>query len=174
MSRAIGWMLAVGVCALAASCLSCGSPVHDQQVAEMGPEPPGEHPGPLHRAGQPCLVCHGWLGPSHTEFAVAGTVYKAINDKTGVDGAIVIFTTPDQNSIAVQTNAVGNFYVVKDRWPLSFPYQVQVQYPKLPNNMKMASPISRDGACNDCHADPAGPARFGHIYLVADVADFPQ
>ena len=53
-------------------------PVHDEQVAALGPEPAGESPGPLHRPGQPCLVCHGGLGPAHQSFSVAGTVFAIV------------------------------------------------------------------------------------------------
>jgi hypothetical protein len=158
----------------AASFFSCGSPVHDDMVTALGPEPAGEHSGPLHRAGQPCLTCHGSLGPSHTEFAVAGTVYRAIDDMTPVSGAIVTFSTLDNDAVAVQTNAAGNFYVTKSKFPLAYPLHVSISYTGLASDVIMASRIGRDGSCADCHADPANRERFGHIYLVANAADWPK
>ena len=51
-------------------------PVHDDAIAALGPETPGVRRGPLHRPGQPCLLCHdGALGDPQ-EFAVAGTVFQ--------------------------------------------------------------------------------------------------
>lgn len=164
----------------AASFLSCGSPVHDEQVAALGPEAPGEHPGPLHRGGQPCLTCHGSFGPSHTGFAIAGTVFRAGDDKTPVEGAYVTFTTLENDSVAVQTNSAGNFFVTQDKWPLHFPLHVNVTYDYTDKTgapqhiqMLMASRIDRDGSCGDCHRDPASPQSFGHIYLSAAAADLP-
>ena len=53
------------------------NPVHDNEVAALGPEDPSVPPGPDHRPGQPCLVCHGGSGPASAQFAVGGTVYAA-------------------------------------------------------------------------------------------------
>lgn len=156
------------------SFLSCGSPVHDDAVAALGEDPSGEHEGPLHRAGQPCLTCHGELGPAKPEFAIAGTVYKAIDDRTGVEGAIVTFSTLDNDAVAVQTNAVGSFYVSKSKFPLRFPLHVSISYPGLPGEVIMASRIGRAGSCADCHSDPSSREQFGHIYLVATAAEWPK
>ncbi len=180
MSRQILTTLAAAAAAF--SFLSCGSPVHDDLVASLGPEPNGEHSGPLHRAGQPCLTCHSSLGPSHTEFAVAGTIYKSVDDMSPMVGVKVIFAPLDgTDSIAVQTNAVGNFYITKAKFPLAYPLHVSVAYDYVDSAGKpqeyvaqMASRIGRDGSCADCHADPAGQARFGHVYITAAAADFPK
>src|ERR1700683_3328645 len=58
--RLVGWVgLAMLVGALMVGC----NPVLDDAIADLGPEKPGVHPGPLHRPGQPCLLCHdGALG----------------------------------------------------------------------------------------------------------------
>jgi hypothetical protein len=164
------------------SSLSCGSPVHDDQVAALGPDPSGEHTGPLHRPGQPCLTCHGSFGPSHTEFAIAGTVYRAIDDKTPVAGAIVTLSPLDgSDAVGIQTNSAGNFYVTPSKFTLKFPLHVTVSYdytdaagnPKR-IDAQMASRISRDGSCADCHKDPASRESFGHIYIVAAATDWPN
>jgi hypothetical protein len=165
------WLVALGTSVIAL--VSCGSPVHDNERASLGPEDPNVHTGPLHRPGQPCLTCHGSLGPNSPEFSLAGTVFKSIDDKTGVAGAIVTFTTLDNDQVAVQTNAAGNFYIQKSKWDPNFPLHVSVSYPGIPDAI-MASRIGRDGSCGDCHGDPASPQTVGHIYLVANSADFPK
>src|SRR5450432_160855 len=50
------------VCAL----VGCGDPVHDTAVSALGPEAPGVPKGPLHRPGQPCVLCHGPQGSATT------------------------------------------------------------------------------------------------------------
>ena len=64
------------VAAASGGVLSCYDPVHDQEVAALGGEAPGVSPGPTHRPGQPCNVCHGGVGPANLRFSVAGTVYQ--------------------------------------------------------------------------------------------------
>src|SRR4051794_4421968 len=61
--------------------VSCGDPVSDARIAALGPEDPGVPPGPLHRPGQPCVVCHSRQGPA-SPFLVAGTVYSERGSKT--------------------------------------------------------------------------------------------
>lgn len=161
-------------CAFAAAAASCGSPVHDDAVAAMGEDPTGEHPGPTHRAGQSCLVCHGWLGPASPEFSVAGTVFKALDEKTGVAGAHVILTSADGSAVQMETNSAGNFYVRKEKWVPKYPMLVTVQYGSIEN--RMLSPVGRDGSCGDCHAQDATGDRSHppYIYVTASAADFPQ
>lgn len=161
-------------CAIAAVAASCGSPVHDDAVAAMGEDPTGQHPGPLHRGGQSCLVCHGWLGPANPEFSVAGTVFKALDDKTGVGGAEVYLTSADGSTVMLTTNAAGNFYVRKEKYVPKYPMLVTVKYGSIEN--RMLSSVGRDGSCGDCHAQDATGDRTHppYIYLVASAADFPK
>src|SRR5690348_913971 len=63
---------------------SCSDPVHSDEVAALGPEADGVRPGPLHRAGQPCMTCHGGSGPAGAVFAVAGTVFKTADAREGI------------------------------------------------------------------------------------------
>ena len=60
---------------LAAAVVACVDESHELQVQALGGEAPGVSPGPLHRPGQPCLVCHGEPGPASHKFVMAGTVY---------------------------------------------------------------------------------------------------
>ena len=43
---------------------ACVDETHELQVQALGGEAPGVPKGPLHRPGQPCLVCHGEAGPA--------------------------------------------------------------------------------------------------------------
>ena len=58
--------------------LSC-DPVHDDAVSALGGETPGIPRGPLHRPGQPCLVCHDGASGDPAAFSMAGTVFLDAN-----------------------------------------------------------------------------------------------
>ena len=101
------------------------------QIAALGPEDPNEPPGPNHRAGQPCVLCHSEGGPaSATPFAVAGTIYetRALNSP-GAEGSVVDFidrggTAPRRRP---RTGASGNFFVLASDWPERvYPFSVRL------------------------------------------------
>src|SRR6202020_2306636 len=99
--------------ALAGACDA--NPVHDNEVAALGPEPTGS-PGPDHRPGQPCLVCHGGSGPASLQFAVAGTVYQAQSGAAvGQNGAVVSLNDTNGVTATATTNSVGNFWVLESQ-----------------------------------------------------------
>lgn len=87
------WLASFAGAAVVAAIAGCSTdPVHDAEVAALGPEVPGM-PKSLyeyHRAGQPCLVCHGGEGPAHTQFSFGGTVFAgpfsctSTNNTTGL------------------------------------------------------------------------------------------
>jgi hypothetical protein len=142
----------------------CTDPVRDAEIAALGPEAPGESPGPEHRPGQPCLHCHTKGGPAENKpFAIAGTVYET--DQPGSQGADGIFVQFVDSAGGgpreiPQTGASGNFYVPLQDWPdLKYPLRVGL-YEELngPPTVIMKSLISREGSCNYCHrpniADP--------------------
>lgn len=159
--------------ALAAVAAACGSPVHDDAVAAMGEDPTGEEHGPLHRAGQSCLVCHGWLGPVSPEFSVAGTVFKALDDRTGAAGVQVYLTSANGEEIYVTTNSAGNFYVRASKWKPTYPMKVRIVYGGVEN--RMLSHVGRDGSCGDCHSQGQGDSTHPpFVYVVATAADFPK
>ena len=65
--------------------LSCTDPVLDDQIEALGPET--GNPGPTHRPGQPCVLCHSQLGPaSDSVFLLAGTVYDSPTRITPLGG----------------------------------------------------------------------------------------
>ena len=80
--------------ALASPCsCSCTDPVRDQQIERLGGEDPRVPPGPEHRPGQPCVLCHSDGGPaSDLKFAIAGTIFETSSpESNGAEGVKVFF-----------------------------------------------------------------------------------
>jgi hypothetical protein len=158
--------LLLAVAAGAASTLfGCVDEVHNEDVAALGPEQPGVPPGPLHRPGQPCLTCHGGSGPAKVQFSVGGTVYETEGQTTPSVGSQVLIEDIDGNLwTTAPTNAAGNFFVLLSDFAPHYPTQPTV----IPENgtvsITMATHVSRDGSCADCHSNPAGPSSAGPVY----------
>jgi hypothetical protein len=171
---------------------ACADPVHEAEVSALGPEAPGVPRGPTHRAGQPCLTCHGGLGPGDPTFVTAGTIYVAAYGSDAGAGALnggtVTMTDSTGSTYVATTNAVGNFYVTGDEWNPVFPIGGQpgdagggpraivigpapactagTTTPLCPAE-HMLTAIGRGGvyaSCAYCHFDPPGPSSPGHIY----------
>jgi hypothetical protein len=157
-----GWLplgLAVGL----AAC----DPVHDDAVAALGGETPGVRPGPLHRPGQPCLLCHDGAFGDPPAFSVAGTIFEAPSDHAPVDGADVHLTDSSGSlSRDFTTNAAGNFYVPADDWAPVFPLAVAVKPQEGPDVFMHT--LANDGSCATCHADPPGSDSPGHVSIRLD------
>jgi hypothetical protein len=149
---------------IAAASVSCTDPVRDQQIAALGDETEGG-PGPDHRPGQPCLLCHSDGGPASSKpFAIAGTIYAS--SKPGADGEEDIFVQfkdarGHEPLVPAQSGPSGNFYVPLSDWPnIAFPirvglYKVNVDTPPV---AVMKSLINREGSCNYCHRPNLDPA----------------
>jgi hypothetical protein len=166
--------LAALAAALGSGC--SGDPVRDAAISALGPED-SNGPGPDHRPGQPCLLCHSSGGPAASKaFAVAGTVYKT--PKAGDDG---------QDSITVQfvdangggpvvsptTGPTGNFYVpIADWGNMAFPLKVGLyDDAKSPPTQTMTSLIGREGSCNFCHRpNPSGDLSQAQVDLTRSSA----
>jgi len=156
-TRALACWIATAL--LAAAC----NPVRDDAVSALGGETGGFGPGPLHRPGQACLLCHdGKLGDP-TRFSVAGTVYVSPMSKTAANRATVVLRDADGKAIAYDTNRAGNFYVAPDQYTPRFPLTVEVRYGG--ETTTMHGLIGREGSCAGCHHDPAGPDSPGHVYV---------
>jgi hypothetical protein len=161
---------ATGLVGLLLGLVAC-DPVQSDAIAALGGEPQGVHPGPLHRPGQPCLLCHdGALGDPE-EFSVAGTVFQNSTDNQAARGARVELTAADGSSSTQTTNAAGNFYIPARNWQPKYPLQVSVSFQSL--KVSMTSNIGRDGACASCHFDPAGADSPGHVYAIPIDAGMP-
>ncbi len=145
-------------------------PVHDDAVAALGSEAPGVRRGPLHRPGQPCLLCHdGALGDPQ-RFTVAGTVFEKSGSTSAAEGASVYVLDADGSSAQLTTNAAGNFYATPGQYDPTFPLRVTVVSPggtavKMQTLVGGNATIEPNGACASCHFDPSGPSSPGHVCL---------
>jgi hypothetical protein len=164
--RAARAIFALGVCGAFASALAgCTDAEHDDEVAALGGEDPNVPQGPLHRAGQPCLVCHGGSGPAHQAFSVAGTVYTTQDDPTQpANGATVQLQDATGSAWHVTTNSAGNFFVLQSDWTPTYPMIV----PAVVQGMASQSMVTLDnraGSCATCHGLQHGPESQGLVYL---------
>ena len=108
---------------------ACGDPVHDNQVAALGPEAAGESPGPTHRAGQPCLVCHDGSGPANLKLSIGGTIYVAKGGTDPLPNTKVHLVDANGSGRDAVTNDVGNFLVSFSEWAPAAPISVSLTYP---------------------------------------------
>ena len=161
-------LAALGSCSAVQDVLD---PVHADAVAALGPEVFGLPKGPTHRPGQPCLTCHSGQGPGKSEFSVAGTVYKTKLSTEWLEGATVTLTDAEGTIRQLTTNQTGNCLIKKSEWTPVYPMRVKVSFGGV--SIDMLTHVGRSGACADCHTDPASAASAGHVYLVADPANFP-
>jgi hypothetical protein len=143
-------------------------PVQDRAIAALGGEVAGVDTGPLHRPGQPCLLCHDGALGDPPEFSVAGTVFVDRIDKKAARGATVTLKAADGTSRTFKTNEAGNFYVTPQSWRPAYPLEVSVDYQS--QSVSMISKIGRDGSCAGCHVDPASASSAGHVYAIPDDA----
>jgi hypothetical protein len=146
-------------------------PVKNDAVAALGGEAPGVHPGPNHRPGQPCLLCHdGSLG-SPEEFSIAGTVFLRPNDTQPARGARVELKAADGSGFNTVSNRAGNFYVTPRRFDPVYPLQVSVTF--AGERVTMQTTIGREGACAGCHDPEVGPDSPGQVYVRLDDGGVP-
>lgn len=152
--------------------LACnGDPVHDDAVSALGNDPTGMPNGPTHRAGQPCLVCHGGSGPGSPQFSVGGTVYAVQGQSDPLVNGTVHLTDAAGTTYAIPTNTVGNFYATTAEWKPVAPIHVSVTLDN--DEADMISHVGRDGSCADCHTATVGPRSPGPAYLATDPGDLP-
>jgi hypothetical protein len=140
---------------------SCGDPVVDDAIEALGPE--REPQDELHRAGQPCVLCHSASGPASSEFSLAGTVYMTREGNVPAAGAEVRIIAGGGLPIVRSTNAAGNFFVRRGSVALDFPVAVTI-YKEGVGMKEMVPFIGREPSCASCHfqvADAGGYAPDG-------------
>jgi hypothetical protein len=165
-------MFAAVALAFSSACVS--DPVPDAEIESLGPDV--TDPGPDHRPGQPCVICHSSTGPASDDpFAVAGTVFHDNASAVGVAGVKILFV--DSNGSAplraptndILTSASGNFYVRQSEWNPAFPLYVNIFNPADGTTGIMQSHIGRQPSCASCHRDAFTQSEqlysVGHIYL---------
>lgn len=141
-------------------------PVHADQVDALGGETAGVRKGPLHRPGQPCLVCHDGALGDPPEFSVAGTIFQTQDKTAAASGALVTLTGSDGRSTTTTANQAGNFYLSPNEFTPAYPMKVSVTYGGV--KVDMVSRIGRDGSCATCHTSKAGPSSAGPVFVPAD------
>jgi hypothetical protein len=145
---------------------ACDDPVKDADVAALGPEDPNVPIGPLHRPGQPCIVCHGGSGPGVLQMSIAGTIYEQSHSSKPAAGAIVNLTDASGEVHQAETNCAGNFFVESVDWSPTFPVHTAIAYHA--SEAKMTARIGREGSCAACHTGVDGPGSLIHVYLSDD------
>ncbi len=174
MKRSVGVLLPwLALAAVDAGC----DPVVDNAVSALGPEAPGVRQGPLHRPGQPCLLCHdGALGDPQ-RFTVAGTVFQTTGARQAAVNVTVNIVDVNGASVALSTNAAGNFYATPGQYDPTFPLRVSLTSSGLTVQMQTLvegnGTVEPNGACASCHFDPAGPNSPGHVALTLDDGGVP-
>lgn len=155
----------VGLGILALLTGGCQDPVRQEQIAALGPEAANVPPGPLHRPGQPCLLCHESMGPAN-RFTVAGTVFQAPSDRQPVGGVQVQLIDAARRSFVAYTNCVGSFSVTPAEYEPVLPLWVSLS--GLGLHIDMESPMHKDGDCGFCHRSEKSSSSAGHVFLSED------
>jgi hypothetical protein len=155
--------LAVAIAGAVAASSACVDAVHDNQVAALGPEVGS--PGPEHRPGQPCLVCHGGSGPASLVLSAGGTVVDTQGQTAPSIGTTVIIEDVDGNFHSATTNNAGNFYVTQGEFTPHYPMQMTVTSADGSVSQSMLTHSSREGSCAACHQPFESPSSPGPVYL---------
>ena len=142
--------------------LGCEDPLRERTIAELGPEVAGVQPGPLHRAGQPCVVCHDGRS-SAREFSVAGTVFVTADAPDPAPGVVVELVDADKRTFRAATNCAGNFFVEPADFAPRYPVFVALEAGSY--RIEMDTPVQRDGSCASCHDDRISRSSVGRVYL---------
>jgi hypothetical protein len=150
---------------LIAALWSCADPARDRAIEALGPEAPGVKEGPLHRPGQPCVLCHDDAGNA-PPFSVAGTVYIEADSLRPIEDVTVNLIDALGGTFSATTNCAGNFFVRPREYSLDGPIWITMQREEV--FREMDTPVYRDGSCAGCHGDPIGPASAGHVFLIDD------
>lgn len=144
---------------------ACVDPVHDEEVEALGPEVSGVNEGPLHRAGQPCIVCHGEHGPAEPELSVAGTLYVARGRDEAAPNAVVTVIDARNKAYELQANAAGNFYVTKEEYDPVYPLTVEVARENGAKVFPMSTLIRERGDCGSCHRGGGDGTHVPRVYV---------
>jgi hypothetical protein len=160
---------------------ACGDPVRQSALDALGGETNGVPKGPLHRGGQPCLLCHGGEGPGNTVFSLAGTVYQTPSTKIPLANALVKVIDATGKEHEAGTNCAGNFFIMRADYEPSYPVWTKLEYgftvlpsgAHQPISQPMGSPIYREGSCGKCHEDATGAESPGRVYFAPNGFPFP-
>lgn len=147
--------------ALALCASGCLGATPDDLARDALPDD-GQSEGPLHRAGQPCLLCHSERGGTSPYFAVAGTVYD-VDGVTPRVGVQVVLEDAAHLVAVPTTNSAGNFMVDERDWTPVFPITVELD--DGANRISMRSSIGREGGCTFCHMAALSARSVGPVVI---------
>jgi hypothetical protein len=123
----------------------------------------GNHGSPDMNAGRACITCHSMgEGPSLT---IAGTLYPTAhepdlcNGASGADGARVVITGADGQTLTLTPGDAGNF---NSRTAVMTPFTAKVTYMGRERAMTAAQ---TSGDCNSCHTQAGANGAPGRILL---------
>lgn len=146
----------------------CVDPLREEAIWALGEEAQGIAPGPLHRAGQPCLVCHD--GGVSTPFSVAGTIQLTIDGDKPAVSALVQFADGLGTKHVVATNCAGNFFVRPGDFDPIWPLWVRIESEGW--TQEMESPVNLEGSCASCHAPLPSSRSAGPVYVYPFESEF--
>jgi len=153
----------------------CTDPVAADRIADLPPDPSGREGGPLHRPGQPCLLCHGRdsnpLSGGPHNFVQAGTVFKYRDSPEPLAGAVVRLVDSEGAEIDLVSNCAGTFWVTGRDFDPVYPVWTDVRFGVV--SVPMKTPVFREDSCADCHSDPPGPASAGRVFFTTSPTNFP-
>ncbi|MDI3285802.1 hypothetical protein [Polyangium sp. 15x6] len=147
--------------------LGCTNPLQEDAIAALGPESPAIPLGPLHRPGQPCLVCHD--GAEATELTVAGTIYERADSTTPIPDVLVHLVDARGTAYVTATNCAGNFFVRPGDFSPEYPMRVSIERDGF--RQEMESPVNGEGSCAVCHTTKPGPRSAGRVFLLSVAAN---
>jgi len=163
---------AVAVVVALAALPGCSDPVHDQAIDDLGGEAAGVEPGPEHRPGQPCLLCHDGHGSGGGEFSIAGTLYQRAGGRAPLVGALVRIIDSTGRQYGVRSNCAGNFIIDAGSFRPKYPIWTKIEY--AGHTAEMISASFREGSCSACHQAEATAAAVAPITLVDENTEFSQ
>jgi hypothetical protein len=143
--------------------LGCGRPDLGTPPTVCSTHAVSNGESPIMEPGGDCIGCHSsGEGPS---FTFAGTVMAALNDGTncsGVEGVTVTITGSDGRSLALTSNAVGNFYLGAQSGTITFPYKAEVTRAGKTVQM-LTSRSAGETDCASCHTAEGTSGAPGRI-----------
>jgi hypothetical protein len=95
-------------------------------------------------------------------------VYAASGEATPAIGAVVLIQDVTGGSIAADTNAVGNFFVLLRDFDPTYPISPQVSSSDGGIVQKMMTYVARNGSCAACHSNPPSATSAGPVVLSTD------
>src|SRR5262245_38443644 len=139
----------LGVSVLCGAVLAaCNDPGQDRAIAALGPESDDGEPGPLHRPGHPCLICHG--GATARGFSLAGSGFWTAESDLPAPGTEVRVIDSAERRFTALTNCAGSFFVRPEEFEPVYPLWVMLRNGTA--EIEMDSPVRADGSCAGCHA----------------------